>query len=160
MQYGNEIIDWWEVAIAADWIVTNAKGLNDHFRKQQSSIVDIMPSIARFMNIKIPSGVAKEVDGVPLTGMLSLVHPSVDYKNEKATIRWKAKEKTGKVKIWVATSNNYKTGGKDEYHLLKEVPLVSQQAVVDLKKFPSSFYKIVIEGKNNSISRWVMTETK
>jgi predicted AlkP superfamily pyrophosphatase or phosphodiesterase len=144
----------------AGWIVTNAKGLNDHFRKQQSSVVDIMPTIARFMNIKIPSDAAKEVDGVPLTGMLSLVHPSVDYKNGKATIRWKAKEKTGKVKIWVATSNNYKTGGKDEYHLLKEVPLVSQQAVVDLKKFPSSFYKIVVEGKNNFVNRWIIAETK
>jgi predicted AlkP superfamily pyrophosphatase or phosphodiesterase len=144
----------------AGWIVTNAKGLNDHFKKQQSSIVDIMPTIARFMGINIPSGIAREVDGVPLTGQLSLVYPSVDYKNEKASIRWKAKEKPGTVKIWVAATNNYKTGGKDEYHLLKEVPLESEQAVVDLKKFPSSFYKIVVEGKNNSMGRWIITDAK
>lgn len=144
----------------AGWIVTNAKGLNEHFRKQQSSIVDIMPTIARFMNITIPSAIAREVDGVPLTGALSLVHPSFDLKNEKATIRWKAKEKTGTVKIWATATNNFKSGGKDEYRLLKEVPLQSQQAVVDLKKFPSSFYKIVLEGKNNLIGRWLITEPK
>ena len=144
----------------AGWIVTNAKGLNELFKKQQSSIVDIMPTIARFMGINIPSAIAREVDGVPLTGKLSLLFSSVDYKNEKATIRWKAREKTGTVKIWVAATNNYKTGGKDKYHLLKEVPIGSQQAVVDLKKFPSSFYKIVIEGKNNSMGRWIITEAK
>ena len=38
-------------------------------------------------------------------------------------------------------TNNFKTGGKDEYHLLKEVPLRSQQAIIDLKNFPSTFYK-------------------
>ncbi|HKO81471.1 MAG TPA: alkaline phosphatase family protein, partial [Chitinophagaceae bacterium] len=144
----------------AGWIVTNAKGLNEHFKKNQSSIVDIMPTIARFMGITIPPDIAKEVDGISLTGKLSLVNPSVDYKNEKATLRWKAKEKTGNVKIWVATTNNYKTGGKDEYHLVKEVSLQSQQAVIDLKKFPSSFYKVVVEGKNNLINRWIITETK
>ncbi|MGZ8510508.1 MAG: alkaline phosphatase family protein, partial [Chitinophagaceae bacterium] len=132
--------------------------LNEYFRKQ-SSIVDIMPTIARFMDIRIPSAMAKEVDGVPLMGKLSVTNPSVNYTNGKATIRWKAMEKTGKAKIWVATNNNFKTGGKDEYHLLKEVPLVSQQAVIDLQKFPSSFYKIVVEGKNNSAGRWVTTGT-
>ena len=142
----------------AGWIVTNAKGLNDHFKQQQSSIVDIMPTIARFMGINIPPTIAKEVDGIPLTGKLSLANLSVVYKNEKATIRWNAREKTGKVKIWVATTNNFKTGGKDEYYLLKEVPLGLQQAVIDLKKFPSTFYKIVVEAKNNSLGRWIITE--
>lgn len=45
MQYGNEIIDWWEVAIAADWIVTNAKYETEefaHFNFHGVSNVDIM----------------------------------------------------------------------------------------------------------------------
>jgi len=144
----------------AGWILTNAKGLNDRYKKQQSSIVDIMPTIARFMGINIPLAIAREVDGVPLTGKLSLVNPSVEYKNKKATIHWNAKEKTGKVKIWMAATNRYKTGGKDKYFLLKEVPLQSQQAVVDLKKFPSPFYKIVLQGENNSVSCWIVTDAK
>ena len=98
---------------------------------------------------------AREVDGVPLTGKLSLVDPSVNLSNQQATIRWKNSEKKGKVKIWVATANNCKTGGKDEYQLLKKASLKSKQAIVDLKNFPSSFYKIVLEGKNNSVNCWI-----
>jgi len=60
----------------------------------------------------------------------------------------------------LATTNNFKTGGKDTYHFLKEVPLQEQQAVIDLKKFPSPFYKIFLEAKNNSVGRWIVTEAK
>jgi hypothetical protein len=144
----------------AGWIITNAKGLNDRFKNNQGSIVDIMPTIARFMGITIPSSIAREVDGVPLSGKLSIIDPSIDYKDGKATIRWKAKEKTGNVKIWVATTNNFKTGGKDEYYEVKEVPVQSQQAIIDLAKYPSAFYKIVLEGKNNLVNRWIVTAPK
>ena len=34
------------------WIYTNAKNLNEHFKNNQSAIVDIMPTIMRFMNLK------------------------------------------------------------------------------------------------------------
>ena len=96
----------------AGWILTNAKDLNERFTAQQASIVDIMPTIARFMAINIPLDDAREVDGVPLIGKLSLVDPSADVSNQQATIRWKNSEKKGKVKIWGATANNRKTGGK------------------------------------------------
>lgn len=144
----------------AGWIVTNAKDLNEHFKKQQSSIVDIMPTIARFMGIIISKDAAWEVDGIPLTGKLSVVEPSVEYKNNQATIRWKAIDEKGKLKIWVSRTNNFKTGGMDEYRLLKEVSLKSQQAIIDLKGFPSTFYKIVLEGENNTVNYWIVTETE
>jgi predicted AlkP superfamily pyrophosphatase or phosphodiesterase len=144
----------------AGWILTNAKWLNDRFNKQQSSIVDIMPTIARFMEINIPLDIAREVDGVPLIGKLSLVELSVDVNNQQATINWKAGHKKGKVKVWMAATNNYKTGGRDEYQLLKEIPLKSQKAVIDLENFPSAFYKIVAEGEHNSVNRWIINEPK
>ena len=144
----------------AGWILTNAKVLNDRFIKQESSIVDIMPTIARFMGINLPLDIAREVDGVPLIGKLSLVEPSADVNNRQATISWKAGRKKGKVKVWLATTNNYKTGGRDVYQLLKEAPLKSRKAVIDLVNFPSSVYKIVIEGENNSVNRWIINEPK
>ena len=142
------------------WILTNAKGLNDRFTQQQSSIVDIMPTIARFMGINIPVDIAREVDGVPLIGKLSLVDPLVSVNNQQATISWKAGKSDEKVKVWIATTNQFKTGGKDQYQLVKEVSLKSQKAVIDLKNIPSPFYKIVVEGENNSVNRWVITDTK
>src|SRR5690606_12385834 len=50
------------------WIVTNAKGLNSYFKTGNPGIVDIMPSIAQFLNISIPREQLMEIDGVPLTG--------------------------------------------------------------------------------------------
>lgn len=140
----------------AGWIVTNAKGLNGHFKNHQSSIVDIMPTIARFMDIRIPVDISRELDGVPLTGPLSFTGLSAEYSNGKANLKWKASEQTGNVKIWLATTNHFKTGGKDEYKLIREVPLRSQQVSIDLQKFPSSFYKIVVEGNNNRMGRWII----
>jgi predicted AlkP superfamily pyrophosphatase or phosphodiesterase len=144
----------------AGWIVTNAKELNSYFRENKSSIVDIMPTIARFMKMKIPQAVAREVDGVPLIGKLSVIDPAVSYADGQATVTWKAIEKKGKVKIYVSSSNNAKSGGNDEYKLLKKVPVSAQVTTINLKKIPSSFYKILIEGPHNSVNRWVIMEKR
>jgi hypothetical protein len=140
----------------AGWIVTNAKDLNSQFKGNSSSIVDIMPTIARFMNISIPQEVEREVDGVPLIGKISVSDASVSYENGQANIRWKAIEKKGKVKIYVSGSNEFKTGGKDEYKLVKKVPVSKQNASINLKDLPSDFYKIVLEAPYNTINRWVI----
>lgn len=144
----------------AGWILTNAKGLNERFKKQQSSIVDIMPTIARFLAIDIPLNILREVDGVPLIGKLSVVEPSVIFTKQQMKINWKAVNKREKIKIWMTTTNNFKTGGNDEYQLLTEVPSGSQQTTIDLKDRPGTFYKIVLEGENNSVNRWVITDSK
>ena len=138
------------------WILTNFKDVNDRFKKQEGSIVDIMPTIARFMAVGIPPDDAREVDGVSLIGKLSLTNPSAEISNQQATVRWKSRDKKGKVKIWATATNNRRTGGTDEYRLLKTVPVKSKQASVDLKVFPSGFYKIVLEGKNNLVNCWIV----
>lgn len=140
----------------AGWIATDAKDLNVHFKGNYSSIVDIMPTLARFMNINIPIEISREVDGVPLTGKLTFTGLSAVPKNDQILLEWKAINKKGKAKIWIAVTNNFKTGGTDEYHLVKEVPVKSQQAVINLKNYPSSFYKIVLEGPHNSLNRWIV----
>ncbi len=144
----------------AGWIFTNAKDLNSYFKENKCSIVDIMPTIARFMNIRLKPDVAREVDGVPFIGNLSVTDPNVDYSEGIANVTWKAVDSTGIVKIWTAATNNFKTGSGDSYSLLKEAPLKSGKAKIDLKKSPSSFYKIVIEGKWNSVNRWVVDDDK
>src|SRR5258705_2561217 len=63
------------------WIVTNAKGLNERFKKQQPAIVDIMPSLASFLNISIPKDKLMEIDGVSLTEKLSATDAEASIKN-------------------------------------------------------------------------------
>lgn len=140
----------------AGWIFTNAKNLNEHFKSNQASIVDIFPTIARFMDLPVPVETARELDGVPLIGKLSLTGASAQFKDDAITVGWKAHEKEGAVKIWVAAGNNYKEGGEDKFELLKTVPLADEKATLDVKNMPASFYKLFLQGPDNNLSRWII----
>jgi predicted AlkP superfamily pyrophosphatase or phosphodiesterase len=142
------------------WIVTNAKGLNKRFTKDQPAIVDIMPSMARFLQINIPHEQLMEVDGIPLTGKLSATNAKAILSKNKIIVSWKAIDKTGKAKIWLATSNSFKTGGRDKYQLMTTIPVGMQKAIIDVKNTPSSFYKVVIEMPFNMLNRWIVVNKK
>jgi predicted AlkP superfamily pyrophosphatase or phosphodiesterase len=137
------------------WIVTNAKNLNERFTKQQPGIVDIMPSLAKYLNVTIPKERLMETDGVPLTGKISASDAAAILKNNTIELTWRTIAKEGKAKIWLSTTNNFKTGGKDDYKLITTVPLANGKAVIDISKYPSDFYKLVIETPNNYLNRWV-----
>ncbi|GAB3163332.1 alkaline phosphatase family protein [Telluribacter humicola] len=143
------------------WITTNALGLNRYFRGTTGiavvpAIVDIMPTLVRHLGLTIPRDQALELDGIPLTGKLSLINPAVHKEEGKLTTTWKAIDKEGTVKVWLATTNQFEEGGKDSYSLLAEVPVSQEQAQVDISKLPKGYYKIVLEGKYNSVNRWVV----
>ncbi|MFT4017516.1 MAG: alkaline phosphatase family protein [Agriterribacter sp.] len=140
----------------ATWIVTNAKQLNSYFKTGNPGVIDIMPSIASFLNITIPKERLMEVDGIPLTGTISATTANAMLENGKIKVSWKAVAKKGNAKIWLATTNHFKEGGKDEYSLVATVPLAKQEAVIDVSNSPSSFYKIVIEAPQNMLNRWIV----
>jgi len=138
------------------WIVTNYPQVNNYARYYTPGIVDIMPSIARFLNLNIPQEVSRELDGTPLIGPVSLADVKINHFQNKLDISWKALEFKGMVKIWVATTNAFQTGGKDSYHFLAEVPLRQGYASIPTVNQPSDFYKIVVEGPANRVVKWVV----
>ncbi len=138
------------------WIATNAKGLNRYFFSHQSGIVDIMPSIAKFLKIKIPENQLMEIDGVSLTGKLSAINLKAILKNDVINLTWKAQQKEGIAKLWLATTNNFKTGGKDEYKLIKQLPVANGKTSIDVKNYPSDFYKLVLEMPYNYLNTWIV----
>ncbi|MEO7212990.1 MAG: alkaline phosphatase family protein [Mucilaginibacter sp.] len=142
------------------WMVTNAKDLNSYQKYYYPGIVDIMPSIARFMNISIPVNYSREIDGIPLTGPVSVAAETVNLIQGNIDVSWKALNKGEKVKIWVSTTNNFKEGKPDTYKLMAELPIEREHALISVKEMPSTFYKVVIEGKNNTLNAWVVTDVK
>ena len=140
------------------WIVTNAKGLNEKFKNQQAEIVDIMPSIVEFLSIALPKNKKMEIDGVSLTGKISATNAEAVKMNEVIELKWKVINKKGKAKIWLSTTNHFKTGRDDEYRLVNELPVSNGSAKIDVKQYPSDFYKIVIEMPYNILNRWVMVK--
>ncbi len=138
------------------WIVTNAKELNERFKKEQPAIVDIMPSLASFLNVDILKNNLMEIDGIPLTGKLSATDAKAELVNDTIKVKWNAINKEGKAKIWLATTNHFKTGGKDDYKLMTEVPVADGKATINVKGVHSDFYKIVIEAPYNFLNRWII----
>jgi predicted AlkP superfamily pyrophosphatase or phosphodiesterase len=142
------------------WVVTNAKGLNNYSKYYYPGIVDIMPSIARFMNITIPVNYKREIDGIPLTGPVSVAELKVNLIQGAIDISWKALNKDEKVKIWVTPANNVKEGKPDDYKLVAEVPIGLEHVLIPVKDIPSDFYKVVVEGKYNTVNKWISPEVK
>lgn len=142
------------------WIATNAKNLNEHFKKGNPGIIDIMPSIANFIDVKIPREKLMELDGISLTGKISATDADVQRNGNKLYITWRPLDKTGVAKIWIATTNHFKEGGEDEYKLVTQVPVANGKAVIDVKSMPSDFYKVVIELPYNFLNRWIIPVAK
>ncbi|QJW92335.1 alkaline phosphatase family protein [Spirosoma taeanense] len=140
------------------WLVTNYANVNAYARATQPGIVDIMPTLASFLNVTLPNDVAQELDGTSLIGPVSIMDLAVNYVQDKLDITWQSLEPGETVKIWVTSTNQFETGGTDQYHLLGEVPLGQEWAVVDVSQLPSTFYKVVLEGPANRVNRWVVLE--
>jgi predicted AlkP superfamily pyrophosphatase or phosphodiesterase len=138
----------------AGWILTNAAGLNARFKSGNSAMVDIMPTIARFLNINPDEAVARETDGLPIIGKLSFSGLKAKRQNSTIELRWKPEEGSGEAKIFVATTNHFKTGGKDDYQFLKTVKIKEGKAVLNMPS-QSDFYKIVMEGPHSRMNVWI-----
>ncbi len=135
------------------WIITNAKNTNAYFRNGNPGITDIMPTIARFLDIPIPREQLMEIDGIPLTGPISVAGLNARKIDDSISISWKAFDKTGNARLWLADSNHFKEGGTDKYTLIAEVP-------VDKEKFSfpagDGFYKVVLETPDHYfLNKWI-----
>jgi len=135
------------------WIVMNIP-VNNYAKFYQPGIVDIMPTIARFLQIPIPAETLYEVDGIAMTGKVSVTTPVLNLFQGKLDISWHALDSSGSVKILVSTVNSFKEGGKDIYKVLAEVPVISEHITIDVSKLPSDFYKVVLEAKYNCSNAW------
>jgi predicted AlkP superfamily pyrophosphatase or phosphodiesterase len=140
------------------WIATNAKGLNGYFFKGKPGIVDIMPSLAAFLDVHISTPEKWEIDGVPLTGKLSATHPTATYSKDKIKLSWKVQQKDGYANIWLATTNKFTSGERDDYQFLKKVPVTDGTVTVDVSAYPSDFYKLVIAMPYNNLNRWILVK--
>ncbi len=140
------------------WLVLSTKEVNAYARRGQPSIVDVLPTIARYLQLPLPVATQRELDGVPLIGPVSLAEPRVQPAGDSLRISWTAlgASRTEKVNVWAAATNNFKTGGPDQYTLLGTVPLGRQALSISRQLYPGAFYKIVLEGEHNTVSRWLL----
>jgi hypothetical protein len=115
-----------------------------------------MPSIASHLGITIPREQLMEIDGVDLTGKLCATGLAVSRNQQKLTLTWKAVDKGARGKIWLSYTNNFKTGGRDKYELMKEIDLKEEKAEITVNNpETASFLKIVLETPGNFLNYWI-----
>lgn len=141
------------------WICTNSKDLNRYFHAYTPAIVDILPSVARHLNLVIPAENRYELDGVPFTGGISLAEPAARIVKDELRLEWTPFETTGKVNVLISPTHRFETEGKgDIYRNAGTFELSSGRAVIPLTPEwqETRFLKIVIEGEKNSVNRWII----
>jgi hypothetical protein len=137
------------------WLATNRADLNTHW-KHTPAAVDVMPSMVRHLGVSVPEAVEAELDGVPFVGEVSIQNlVAVEGANGKLLLTWEVLDPKGWAEIWVATTNQYETGGEDRYRRVGRVPVKNGKAEVDLRAFPSDFYKILLKAPHNRQATWV-----
>lgn len=139
------------------WIFTNLKQTNSYFENYVPAAVDIFPTVARFMNIEIPTDLLRELDGVPLMDNVSLAQPTLTLSEDLLHVTWKAIDNTGDVIVWLSVSNSFPDGTADDYQHIVTVPVESQGTSLNISNYPSQFYKVVLEGQYNTVTKWVLT---
>lgn len=138
------------------WISTNNDDLNAHFKSNSLSLVDILPSVCCFMGFDMPRDVLFEGDGIPFIGNADISSLTTHPYDDKVTLKWKCYHSDEEAKIYMSTTNEFKTGGKDVWREIGTVSSDDCEFVVNLNEYPQSkFYKFVVATKNNHITRWM-----
>ena len=136
------------------WIVTNSKNLNEHF-KDRPAVVDILPSIANHLNIKVPEETRNELDGIPFIGPLEFSDLHATRQGDKIVVEWKSYVKDDrKLDIYISVTNNFKKGDTDEYVKVADVPIRQQKFPVSFKS-SSNYFKILVKTPNQALNTWI-----
>ena len=137
------------------WIATNQQ-VNKHFRKDGLSIIDIAPSICRFMGFEVPRDVLWEQDGIPFIGSIDISQMKTLPYDNNIILFWKCLNAKAQVNIYIAIDNQYKNGEKDNWIKIATVPAKQEQYNIKSEQIPASkFYKIVLHTENNHLNRWI-----
>lgn len=95
-----------------------------------------------------------------MIGAVSVSDVKLNYFQNSIDVSWKSLDIKGNVKIYVTPTNNFKTGGVDDYKLMGEYPVAQRHALLNVKDLPSGFYKVVLEAPDNTVNKWLIITAK
>lgn len=140
------------------WVSTNAKNLNSYFQKETVAIVDILPTLFRHFDIDIPKSNLEEIDGVPLTGPVSVYHPSIQKTQKGITFGWEFEgEPDEEVQIWITYNNSFRTTGQaDQFELVNSVKGNLRNYTIPSNNLEKEQMKVMFKGKYNTVNKWLV----
>lgn len=136
------------------WIAVN-QPVNERLRSGKSAATDINPTICSFMGFNVPRDVRWEQDGVSFWGDADIMEMEIRPYDNSVIIGWECLNGNAEVNVWASPTNNFKTGGKDEWINVGKAKASACTFTVDLTALPKSdFYKFVLETPNGTLNRW------
>ncbi|UII32771.1 alkaline phosphatase family protein [Fulvivirga ulvae] len=141
------------------WMVTNSDDLNESF-SQMPAMVDIMPSILKHMEIEVPGELAAEIDGVSFIRDLAAKDLEANIADGVLYLKWKSYAEKGKARFYISGTNQFKTGGKDEYMELGEAGIQSGQAQFKLPNGDLKPFKVLMRFERITLNTWISKGNK
>lgn len=143
----------------ATWIAMNKPG-NQYLKTVPAvKAVDIFPTVANFLNIQVEDKFKKELDGVDLIKPISAYNLSAHLNGKTLNVNWKTIGKpNGTAEIYITNSNNFKTGGVDNYTSLGKVNLSAGKLLKEINLPASDIYKIILKTENSYLNTWISTK--
>ena len=112
------------------WFAVQSTELNPHFNSAHLKHVDLYPTIAKHLNISIPDDQRSELDGIPFIGSVVTSHLSTRDSEQDNTviIEWDyyGMSEAEKGILSYSLSDEFSTGGNDEYSSIAEVNLSNE----------------------------------
>lgn len=141
------------------WMVINKKDINDYALNYRTAAVDLLPTIADYMNIAIDQSTLYELDGLSLFSPADAFNlKGVLIDNSKLLLSWTSISKNSDTtaEVYISTTNNIKEGNPDRYIKIGEVPLKEELALLSIEMPEGSdFLKVVLKTPNHTLNYWV-----
>ncbi len=135
------------------WISTNVVP-NGYFSRHQPAIVDISPSVCRFLDLTVPRDLQYEQEGVPFTGKVSISNVKAKKEANRIIIGWDNYDDS-QVEIFLSTTNNFRDGNPDKWKKVGKVSAAKKQFLFDCSGTDTSFLKFSLRTKNNMLPVWI-----
>lgn len=146
----------------ATWVVMNQPNPNLYTKTTDMvAAVDILPTIVDFLNISVPEKYQKELDGSSLLSPVYAHNMKASISGNRLSVAWDTYapgNRTGE--IFITNSNNFRTGGEDQYTSLGKVKLSAKKFNKELKLPLSDHYKILLKNNGTYINTWIKNTTK
>ena len=138
------------------WMITNQRRTNRQFFRPTLSHVDINPTICQWMGFQVAEEVALERDGISFIGKTDIYDLKVEPYDNTVRLRWQHEGPNTTATVYIATTNDFSTGGHDKWQKVAEVPAKQEGMSIDLTQYgDSKFFKFAVKTPYVTLNRWL-----
>jgi len=138
------------------WMITNQRRTNRQFFRPTLSHVDINPTICQWMGFQVAEEVALERDGISFIGKTDIYDLKAEPYDNTVRLRWQHEGPNTTATVYIATTNDFSTGGHDKWQKVAEVPAKQEGMSIDLTQYgDSKFFKFAVKTPYVTLNRWL-----